>query len=188
MMDEKTINRIIKEQGVPEHIIRHCRMVRHVASGIAFALENRGCRIDRSLVDAAAMLHDISKMESVNNGGDHALMGQRLLEGQGYPRVGAIIGRHVRLGSFDLNEAMVVNYADKRVRHDEVVSLELRFDDLVKRYGVSRQRLEHIERLYQDTLKMQQIILDAAGLDLCALDRRYLVPGDESLDAGYPFL
>ncbi|MBI4765533.1 MAG: hypothetical protein HY787_13175, partial [Deltaproteobacteria bacterium] len=49
-------------------------------------------------------------------------------------------------------------YADKRVRHDEVVDLKDRFEYLVETYGRSSEAVERIGALYQDTLKVEKMI------------------------------
>ena len=46
-----------------------------------------------------------------------------------------------------VSEEEVVNYADKRVRHDQIVSLEERFQDLKNRYGKDQRSIHYLERL-----------------------------------------
>lgn len=58
----------------------------------------------------------------------------------GYHAVGDIARQHIRLdpglsGPDTLTEAEVVNYADKRVKHEEVVDIDERFQDVLKRYA-----------------------------------------------------
>jgi poly(A) polymerase Pap1 len=43
-----------------------------------------------------------------------------------------------------VTEEEVVNYADKRVRHSTVVSLDQRFEDLMQRYGKRRESQHYI--------------------------------------------
>lgn len=155
--------------------------VRKVAVVIACLLKTKSHAIDVRLVDRAAMLHDICKIDSIRNGGDHALMGERLLNEFGYPVVADVIGQHVRLKSLQLNEAMIVNYADKRVKHDRVVSLSERFIDLMNRYGTDDARQERILQHYRDIVKVEDIILSSCNIDDLWLDNLNLIPGD------YPF-
>jgi len=44
----------------------------------------------------------------------------------------------------------IVNYADKRVMHDRVVSLEERFRDLKERYGRNQSAIDYLERLEKE--------------------------------------
>ena len=67
--------------------------------------------------------------------------GGRLLTDLGWPEVGDIVRQHVHL---DANghpgpptEVEIVNYADKRVMHDSIVSLEQRMDYILQRYGTT---------------------------------------------------
>jgi putative nucleotidyltransferase with HDIG domain len=167
---------IIREKSMPPHILYHSVMVRRVAVCIAYVLVNEGKNIDICLVDRASLLHDICKIDSIRSGGDHAHMGQQLMEDLGYPEVGEIVGQHVMLNSLFLNEAMVVNYADKKVMHEKIVSIPERFIDLMTRYGKDDMRRERILSLYHFTLEEEIIIKDAANIDPLWLNNLNLIP------------
>lgn len=61
----------------------------------------------------------------------------------GYPEIADIVGQHVILSSYDeelygaghFNAAAIVYYADKRVRHEEIVSLDERLSYIIEVYG-----------------------------------------------------
>ncbi len=159
-------------------------MVRRVALVLGASLVRRGHALNLSLVEMAALLHDISKMECVGTGRDHALMGQEFLSTHGYPLVADVVGQHVRLRSMALNEAMVVNYADKRVMHERVVSLDRRFVDLMTRYGIDEARRERILLHHRDCTRIEEIISEHCDVDLDGLDSLNLIPVDEALDGG----
>jgi putative nucleotidyltransferase with HDIG domain len=112
------------------------QVARRVAEGLH---EHRGEPVDVGLVEAAALLHDIAKALCFETHLDHAAEGGRILRGLGLEAVATLVERHVILGAWDpegvVTEAEIVNYADKRVRNDQVVSLTERFDDLIVRYG-----------------------------------------------------
>lgn len=121
--------------------------------------------MDIDLIRAGALLHDVAKMKALRHGGDHAEMGARLLEAMGYDKIGEVIRQHVFLRPAlenlkGLNEELVVNYADKRVMHTRIVSLEERFSDLVERYGKDRRAKERINELYLQTRLMEQRIFE----------------------------
>lgn len=142
---------LIKRFKMPLHIVRHSALVAHIALFIAQKLENTGCPIDHVLVEAGALLHDIKKSETLVTKENHARAGSDLLVSLGYPAVADIVRQHVQLdsGVSDLvvvSEAEIVNYADKRVKHDEVVDIEERFEDIQRRYAAGRPRLQ--KRLY----------------------------------------
>ena len=121
------------------HIVRHSELVTQVALFIARKLNSSGQHLDLALVEAGALLHDITKTASIKTKEDHAETGCELLASLGYPAVASIVRQHIRLdpGSSDpdaVTEADVVNYADKRVKHEEVVDIEERFRDVNDRY------------------------------------------------------
>ncbi len=177
----ETTSGILKRFKVPLHILLHSEMVRKVALSVAVCLNRAGIPIDSAAVDRAALLHDLCKMDALTSGGDHALMAQEELSRLGYPFIGDIVGQHVRLKSLDINEAMVVNYADKRVMHDRIVSLPERFEDLMGRYGTDEARKERIRMHYLDILKVEGLIAPyCRGLDI--FDGSGLVSGDQPLD------
>jgi putative nucleotidyltransferase with HDIG domain len=121
------------------HIVRHSKLVTDVALLIARELNSRGQDLDLDLVEAGALLHDITKTICINTQENHAETGAELLISLGYPGVANIVRQHICLdpGSSDPNgvsEAELINYADKRVKHEEVVDIEERFRDVFERY------------------------------------------------------
>jgi len=127
------------EMRMLDHIVAHSLQVCRVAMVIADRLAEREVRLNRDLIQASALLHDITKTRSFRTGENHAQSGEGLLEQLGFPEVGYIVGRHVRLDTYNggdpIAEVEVVNYADKRVLHDRVVSLTERMDYIMERYG-----------------------------------------------------
>ena len=121
------------------HIVRHSKLVTDVALLIARELNSRGHHLDLALVEAGALLHDITKTICIETRENHAETGAELLISLGYPGVANIVRQHICLdpGSSDPNgvtEAELINYADKRVKHEEVVGIEERFRDVFERY------------------------------------------------------
>ena len=86
----------------------------------------------------------------------------QLLKGMGYVRVGEIVAEHVHLtrqtDPLRVTEEEIVNYADKRVRHNRIVSLEERFCDLMDRYGKNERASEQMEQLKKATVEIQNKI------------------------------
>jgi uncharacterized protein len=146
---------ILETLGTPSHICRHSLMVTEVAVFLGRLLNCNGSKLDLSLVEAAALLHDVGKQQSLEQGGDHALLGAQMLEGIVPPAVAGIVSEHVWLEPSQigapLTESVLVNYSDKRVKHEQVVSIEERYHDLIARYAKSpihRQRLLEKLTLY----------------------------------------
>jgi putative nucleotidyltransferase with HDIG domain len=116
--------------------------------------------LNRDLVQAASLLHDITKTRSFKTGENHASTGGQLLVGLGFPEVGHVIRQHVRLDAYlssqNIIEAEIVNYADKRVLHDNVVSLEERMVYTWKRYGKTRKDKDRLMWLRGKTEALEQ--------------------------------
>ena len=90
--------RLIARMGMLENIVAHSRQVCRVSLLIAESLSSDG--LDRDLIGAAALLHDITKTRSFTTQEDHAETGERLLSELGFPEVGKVVGQHVRLDRY----------------------------------------------------------------------------------------
>ena len=128
--------RILSEHQVPENVIGHSIAVNRVSVFLAKRLKEKGEDVDVGLVDAASLLHDLDKIETLKEG-VHGVEAKRILDVLGYPALGTIVQHHKVSFIDDLKtwEEKIVNYADKRCTNTEIVSLEERFDYLQKRYG-----------------------------------------------------
>ncbi len=152
-----------------ENIIDHSLVVAGVALFLSIRLNGKGQKLNLSLVEAAALLHDLTKTECLKTKEDHALTGARFLKEMGYERIGEIVAEHIHLSKkMDpewVSEEEVVNYADKRVRHDRVVSLDERFEDLKGRYGENERALELLEGLKKATFEIEKKIFSLLEID-----------------------
>jgi len=143
----------LDEAQVPVHIRAHSELVAAIASFVARELRTAGVELDVSLVEVAALLHDIGKQKALDEGGNHAERGAMMLSELGLcDEIVAIVREHASLNPEaacgPLTESLVVNYADKRVRHAEIVSLEARFDDLEARYARGSEKgKDHLRKL-----------------------------------------
>ncbi len=115
-------------------------------------------RLNRELVSAGALLHDITKTRSFGTGENHAVTGGQLLDEMGFPEVGAVVRQHVALDQYFADavpdEAEIVNYADKRVLNTDIVSLKRRMAYILERYGSNadyRRRLRQLGAHAQET-------------------------------------
>ena len=130
--------RMICRMAMLDHIAAHSLRVCQVASCLHEKLDTAGIRLDLPLIQAAALLHDITKTRSITTAENHAETGEAFLRERGFDEVGAIVGQHVALLEYGngraVSEAEIVNYADKRVLHDRVVSLEERMGYIRDKY------------------------------------------------------
>jgi putative nucleotidyltransferase with HDIG domain len=150
------------EMNMMDHIVVHSMQVCRVATFIADQLDRKKKKLNGDLIRAAALLHDITKTRSFKTQENHALTGGQFLAEQGYPQVGELVRQHVRLDEYPdpvvLGEAMLINYADKRVLHDEVVSLDRRLDYILEKYGKRPENKERIRWLWEKTRILEDII------------------------------
>ncbi len=134
---------LMHDWKMPQNIQRHSILVARVSTLLGELLLQSHPQLDLRLVLAASLLHDIGKAPSLSTGEDHGRLGAGILEKRGYRTVALIVGEHATMdlkrSQGPITESLLVNYADKRVRHDEIVTLEERFEDLAARYGKSRQ-------------------------------------------------
>jgi putative nucleotidyltransferase with HDIG domain len=146
--------RLMDEYAMLPNIRRHSVMVARVAlqlmDGLAHNERISSWLPDRDLVAAGALLHDIAKTPCLQSGDDHARAGAEICERLGYPEIARIVAEHVvlrdhdrarnELGKFTARE--IIYYADKRVRHEEIVSLQERLVYILERYGAGEPEIE----------------------------------------------
>ncbi len=150
--DYQTCRRLLEDFAVPGHIVDHSCQVARVGVCIGRDLRRQGLNFDLDLLAAAGLLHDIAKIAALEKDCDHAELGAAWLKQKGYDEIAEIVRNHICLDT-DLDGLPVardiIYYADKRVRHAEIVSVAERMQDLKLRYGrddSSRQWLEEMER------------------------------------------
>ena len=167
--------RLMDRYGMLENIFNHSLTVTKVALFLSRELNKKGQGIDLAVVEAAALLHDLAKTECLESKEDHAQQGFRLLKDLGYERIAAVVAQHIEVSSggdsASVSEEEVVNYADKRVRHDRIVSLKERFSDLKDRYGRVKSALEQMDRMEKATYAIEDKIFSVLGSDPKDLQR-----------------
>ena len=150
------------EMHMLEHIVAHSLQVCRVGMCLVDFLEKHGICLDGELVQAATLLHDITKTRSFKTEENHALTGCQHLTGLGFPEVGDLVRQHVRLDDYsepeNLTEAVIINYADKRVLHDQIVSLDERMSYIMERYGREPEHQHRIRLLWEKTKDIEKQI------------------------------
>jgi putative nucleotidyltransferase with HDIG domain len=150
---------MICEMGMMDHIVIHSLQVCRVAAFLTEHLNKQHYRLNFDLIQSAALLHDITKTRSFKTREDHTLTGGEHLADRGYPEVGDLVRQHVKLDTYSvaatIREVEVLNYADKRVLHDEIVVLDRRLDYILERYAETPAHLKRINVLWQKTREME---------------------------------
>jgi putative nucleotidyltransferase with HDIG domain len=160
--DRRTCIEIIDASDMLPHIKKHSQAVCRVAVAIARELNTHNENYDLREIEAAALLHDITKTRSLATGENHSVTGAEAIAALGYHGVADIIRQHVTPDNDKdrITAAEIVSYADKRVLHDRVVPLHERFAYLKIRYGRSSQDMERIDAARQRTESIEQRIAD----------------------------
>jgi putative nucleotidyltransferase with HDIG domain len=181
--------KILKDLDPPEWLLAHSAAVADVAAFLADAIDKRGHAINVSLVEAAALLHDLGKAlprDHPLRSFGHAEAAAHYLSDMGHGELAdAIVGHPVTKLADDEHYAVwsrsatvderVVAYADKRAKAD-LVPMQERFGYWIEKHGdteLMRVAFERAEILEQD-------VCAAAGL--APADVQRLRWADEALD------
>jgi putative nucleotidyltransferase with HDIG domain len=153
---------MISKMKMMDHIVVHSLQVCRVATFLTEHLNKQHYRLNFDLIQSAALLHDITKTRSFKTREDHALTGGEYLTDRGYPEVGDLVRQHVKLDTYSvaatIREVEVLNYADKRVLHDEIVTLDRRLGYILERYAKTPEHRERIYLLWQKTKDLEDRI------------------------------
>ena len=172
------------QYGMLDNIREHSKKVGVFVKALAQAANARSISVNEDLAFAMGLLHDLGKTYCIAHGGSHAQAGAAwvMAETRNPPLAQGVL-LHVHFPWEDkLEESLLdhrfflilsVIYADKRVRHDEYVSIDERFEDLCNRYGKTPQILERIEVSRQQGLTIERSFSHQLGIDLHAYTPDY---------------
>ena len=79
----------LNNNKTPSNVIKHCKIVCRVAEKIADKLIKKKIKLNKKLVIAAALLHDIERAKE-----NHVAKGAKLLKRIGFPKVSEVIKKH----------------------------------------------------------------------------------------------
>jgi uncharacterized protein len=160
---------LMDQYGMLANIRAHSLLVTNVAEEILNGLmeknESRISLPEKELVLAGALLHDIAKTICLQQDCLHAQKGRDICLEHGYPAISEIVCEHVLLKEFSPERYAqgifyakeIVYYADKRVCHDTIVSIEERLAYILERYGNNDE--ERFQRI-KDNFKRCRILED----------------------------
>lgn len=164
-LDDQTCFSLWDKYDMLDNIRRHSLMVAQISTELAKRALALGMEIDVCACRASGLLHDIAKTWCLKHGGGHAAIGASWVvqETRNYAVAQGVL-LHVHW-PWALPEAaavcslpIFVLYADKRVRHDQYVPLQERFDDLVVRYGKSASAREHIRKSCEQAIELERAL------------------------------
>lgn len=143
---KKQCKKILEKYNTPLNVIQHCLLVTEIAE--EFCKKNK--QIDKDLVIAGAMLHDIGR--SVDHSIRHAIEGVKILKKEKLdPRIISIVERHIGTGIHKEEavklglpvedyipatiEEVIVSYADNLACGDKRCSFEEVLRQLTDKFG-----------------------------------------------------
>ncbi len=159
--------------AMPDHIRHHCEQVALVAGFLARTGDAMGMSVDTPCVVACALLHDIAKSYTIVHAGNHSQLGASIVMQEcGNPRIAQGVLHHVHWPwSIDVDRwflPLSIIYADKRVMHDSIVTLDERFDDLYARYGKTERIRQSIRESYEQAVAIETAFSQRMGIPLHA--------------------
>ena len=173
-----------QEVALPDNVAAHCDMVAEVTAKITEYLLTQGTVVRPLAVRRAAEVHDLLRFLDFKQGSagpgassdtartdalwesvkhtfpdmGHEEAAAAFLSQKGFPAIGEIVRTHGLLsgaGNQQLTtEQTILFYADKRVAHDRIVTLDERFAEFETRYGSS----PHQPQWQQDAHKMERTL------------------------------
>ncbi len=154
---------LFEKYKVPKQVLEHCKQTNKIAVFLAKKLKEKGIDINVKLVDAASLLHDVGRIgerEKVFSP-KHPAEGYKRLKDK-YPEVAECVLTHgaENDGTKLSWEQKIVQYADKRVKENEIVTIKERFKDADTRYDVPFPK-----EWIQNILKTEKQIFDIVGLE-----------------------
>ncbi len=156
---------------MPDHVRGHSQSVATVATALAKSARARGLAVDVQTVRAAALLHDLAKAYTIRHGGNHCQLGGAwVMDLTGNAAMAQAVIHHVTW-PFDLDFRkhflpLVVIYADKRVRHEEIVTFDERFSDLLDRYGKTEDIRRKMMNAREQIVAIENGLQTLLGIDL----------------------
>jgi hypothetical protein len=156
-----------------DNIRRHSEKVADMAHSVSLILERQGYPVVPDAVRASGLLHDLAKTYTIKYGGSHSQLGSAWVTHETRnPEIARGVLFHVHwpwdeaLDDDRLLLVMLIEYADKRVRHDNYVSLDERFTDLQNRYGINEYARERIEMSHQQGQRIEKALSRRLGVNL----------------------
>ena len=175
--DRDTARRLLDEAGVPDGVRVHSEGVARVAVAAAGLVAEAEIPIDGALVEAAALLHDIDKVEIRRRGGEHGIVAARRLEAFGYPELAMPVASHPISCLLDDDRfpigwpSVLLAVADRHVAQG-FLTVDERLDDMKLRHPEYAVQIEAARR---PAHALEAQVAEAVGLEVEELVTRLRV-------------
>jgi len=168
---DEECRRLWDAHGMLPNIRAHSQLVGCVATALARLAEAAGVTVNVAEVRAAALLHDLAKTYTIQHGGNHCQLGAAWVqELTGNPALAQGVLCHVSWPrAIDLRAdflPLTLIYSDKRVKHNQIVPLEVRFKDLLERYGATDYIRTRIHESFQQAEAIERALAEIVGMDI----------------------
>ena len=163
--DRSTALRLLDEADLPDGVVVHSRGVARVAVAAAGLVAEAQIPVDGTLIEAAALLHDIDKA-SGGQGTNHGIAGARQLEAMGYGGLAMPVASHPVTSLLDDDRypigwpSVLVAVADRHVAQ-RFMTVDERIDDMRLRHP---EFAESIEAARRPSHALEAELADATGL------------------------
>jgi len=153
---------------LPDGIVVHSEGVRRVALAAAGLVAEAGIPVNGRLVSAAALLHDIDKPNVRRSGGEHGVVGARMLTAAGHPELAMPVASHPVSALLDDDRfpigwtSVLVAVADRHVA-GEFVTVDERLDDMRRRYPTYAAQIEAARR---PAHALEEQVAEAVGMSV----------------------
>lgn len=153
-------------ENIRQHSLVVARLADRLVTGLAETVQPEHLA-SRELVIAGALLHDIAKTPCLEGACNHAHVGAQICREHGYPEVATIVQEHVILSSHEperyargiFTPQEIVYYADKRVRHHQVVDLPDRLEYILDHYGKDdAERRQLIRQNFNRCIELEELL------------------------------
>ena len=166
--DRATARRLLTDARLPDGIVVHSEGVARVAVAAAGLVAEAQIPIDGGLVEAAALLHDIDKVEIRRSGGEHGIVGARRLEAMGYEELAMPVASHPITSLLDDDRfpigwpSVIVAVADRHVAQ-EFMTVDERLDDMKGRHP---EHAVSIEAARRPAHALEEQVAEAVGVSV----------------------
>ncbi len=188
--NEKECYKLWNKYEMLPNIREHSQLVADFALALCKKINEKFAdTVSEDLAYTAGLLHDIAKTYTIKHGGNHQLLGACMIRSEtANPYLASCIYHHViwpwnegilALENMVFHVPVIIAYADKRVCHNEQVTLDYRFQDLFERYGRTELIREHIQVNYDQAKLMEKFLSEKLEYNLheSIVDNGCLVTG-----------
>lgn len=153
----------------------HVEEVTKLALYFTQKLQERGISVNESLVEAAALLHDIDKSAPKKEGERHPDAAVRILKEIGFAEVAEVVKRHSLHNILDPElaprtwEEKIVYLADKMTKY-EVIGVDHRFK-LWYKENLPKEAVVQLDHALPKVKALEQEIYKAAGITYADIQR-----------------